>query len=57
MENYKDKRVKIEVNSSKRLFYEGEILSFDEYSVTFRDKYDKIYTFNKKSIIEISEVQ
>ena len=55
MKEHINHKCKIEIEITNSLYYDAIISSVDEKSVTFIDKYNKIYTFSKDKIKEISE--
>jgi hypothetical protein len=55
MKEHLNRKCKIEVEVKTSLFYDGEILSIDENTITFIDKFSNIYTYNKSRILEINE--
>jgi len=46
-------RIEIEVKTS--LFYSGIITSVDQNTITFIDKFNNTYTYNRDQIKEINE--
>lgn len=55
MKEHINHKCKIEIEVKTSLFYNAIITSIDENTITFIDKYNNIYTYNKDRILEISE--
>jgi len=55
MKEHLNRKCKIEIEIKNSLFYDGIIISIDKNTITFIDKYNKPYTFNKDRILEINE--
>lgn len=47
---------KIIVNVNKILTYEGIITSEDENFISFIDKYDKTYSYNKNVVVSVEDL-
>lgn len=55
MKEHLNHKCNIEIQSVTSLFYEAIIVAIDENTITFIDKYNNTYTYNKSRIIEINE--
>ncbi len=58
MKNYIGKPCKlhININDADLFFSAKEVLNVTEEHITFRDKFNKVYTFQCKNVIEIIEI-
>ena len=48
--------IRIEVDGHS-LVYTGTIISEDDFFITFKDKFDGVYTYNKNKFISFKEVK
>ena len=55
MKEHLNHKCRIEVEVRTSLYYEANILSIEENTITFIDKFNNIYTYNKNRILEINE--